>query len=275
MSKFLREAKIGLGLNKNLIPAGMYKYIKDFSILRAEENIEFSFDSGSSEIGIAVFYGNCELYIADKKYELGSRNSVFGTKPPHGFFGAKFPCGFYIPRDTNFSINSRTKLELVVCKGWCEEKTEPKLILPQDIKIMHPGKNNWKREVRIIIGADSPSVNMIIGETLSPAGNWSGTPAHKHDVLNPPHESLHEELYLFKMKTDTDFGIQRSYSPEHKINELMFLKNNSLTFMPWGYHQIVAGPGYPLYYLFFLSGKGKKLIPFVDPKHKWLLGLGG
>jgi len=163
MSKFLREVKIGLGLNKNLIPTGMYEYINDFSILKAEENIEFSFDSGSSEIGIAVLYGNCELYIADKRYELGSRNSVFGTKPPYGFFGTELPCGFYIPRDTNFSINSRTKFELVICKGWCEEKTEPKLILPQDIKVMHPGKDNLKREVRIIIGEDSPSVNMIIG----------------------------------------------------------------------------------------------------------------
>jgi len=251
VSRFLREAKIGWGLRENLIPAGMYEYIKDFFILKAKGDMEVSLDSGSSEIGIVILYGNCELQIAGKKYELGSRDSIFDPKLPYGFFGAKLPCGFYVPRDTNFSINSRTKLELVICKGWCGKKTEPKLILPQDIKVMHPGKDNWKREVRIIIGADSPSVNMIIGETLSPAGNWSGTPAHKHDVLNPPHESLHEELYLFKMKTATDFSIQRSYSPEHKINELMLLKNDSLTFKPWGYHQILAGAGYPLYYLFF------------------------
>jgi 5-deoxy-glucuronate isomerase len=48
------------------------------------------------------------------------------------------------------------------------------------------------------------------------------------------------------------------------------LQDHSLSFMPWGYHQVAAAPGYTLYYSFFLAGKGKSLTGYTDPDHSWI-----
>ena len=109
-----------------------------------------------------------------------------------------------------------------------------------------------------------------MGETVNPPGNWSGTPPHKHEVNDLPEESLHEELYYFKTDKPQGWGIQRTYSPSRGLNKLINLENNTITVMPYGYHQIVAGPGYTLYYLFFLAGKGNDLCPYEDPQHNWI-----
>jgi 5-deoxy-glucuronate isomerase len=144
------------------------------------------------------------------------------------------------------------------------------IIRPEQVKVMQVGRDNWSREVRIIIGPESPSVNMIVGETLNPPGNWSGTPPHKHEGNEARNESLHEELYYFSTDKPQGWGIERLYSPERGVNELIYLKNNIVTFMPWGYHQIVSAPGYTLYYLFFLAGNGKGLSGYEDPDHNWI-----
>lgn len=262
MQEFSRIVHNGQGLNKDLIPTGMFRYIDNFHILRLGDQQEIGLNSGSSEVGIVILSGRCTVKVGDLEYpDLGSRRGVF----------AGIPTGLYIPIDENYNIKGQGNVELTICMGKCQKKTQPALIQPEDVKTMQVGKDNWQREVRLIVGESSPSVNLILGETLNPAGNWSGTPAHKHENMNLPHESCHEELYYFRTKKPNGFGIQRLYSPEREIDEFILLKDNTLTFMPWGYHQIVAGPGYDLYYLFFLSGQGKQLTGFVDPEHKWLI----
>ncbi len=88
------------------------------------------------------------------------------------------------------------------------------------------------------MGPDSPSVNIILGETLNPPGNWSGTPPHKHEIDDLSRESLHEEVYYFRTDKPQGWGIERIYSPERGVNDLLFLQNNSVTFMPWGYTRL-------------------------------------
>ena len=39
--------------------------------------------------------------------------------------------------------------------------------------------------------------------------------------------------------------------------------------MPEGYHPVVAGPGYRLYYLWVLAGERRELLPKDDP-NAWL-----
>ena len=37
-----------------------------------------------------------------------------------------------------------------------------------------------------------------------------------------------------------------------------------------GYHPVVAGPGYDVYYLNFIAGKLRSLANSEDPRHKWI-----
>lgn len=238
----------------------IFNYIKSFSLLSLENKQEQEIKSGDKELGVLVLSGSCDIFVDGKTHQgLGVRESVFSG----------LPSAFYVPINKIVRVISRG-VRLAICACACEKETEFALIRPENVRVMQVGKLNWQREVRMIISKDSPSVNLILGETLNPPGNWSGTPAHRHEKANPPEESSHEELYYFKTDKPQGFGVERIYSPERNVNELIYLKENIVTFMPWGYHQIVAGPGYPLYYLFFLAGKGKDLIGAPEAEHKWI-----
>jgi 5-deoxy-glucuronate isomerase len=248
------------GINKVKITKRLFKFIQGFEIALLKSGQQITLRSRDCEVGIVILKGKCNINIDGKTYKnLGSRVDVFSERPT----------AVYIPLDKEVEILS-FGVELALCYARCQKKKEFAIINPSRIKVTQVGKDNWQRQVSLIIGPDSESVNLIVGETINPPGNWSGTPAHKHEVDNLPFESLHEELYYFRVNRKDGFGIQRFYSPERNINEFIYLCENTVTFIPWGYHQIVAGPGYTLYYLFFLSGKSGKLIGFSDPNHKWI-----
>ena len=113
-----------------------------------------------------------------------------------------------------------------------------------------------------------------IVKTISPPGNWSSFPPHKHGVENPPEETKLEEVYFFKIQPEEGFGMQRLYTDpdldDEGFDEALVLKNNTVTIMPRGYHPVCAAPGYSVYYLWILAGKNRKLIPKEDPQHSWI-----
>lgn len=257
---YFTQLLIKKGINKTEIRKGLFRFIQGFEIVLLDNNERITLKSGNCEVGVVILKGRCNINIDGKTHEnLGSREKIFKERPT----------AIYVPIEKEFEIVSHG-VEIALCYAKCEEEADFSIIGPDKVKVMQVGKDNWQRQVSLIIRPDSQSVNLIVGETINPPGNWSGTPAHKHEIDNPPAESLHEELYYFRCDKKNGFGVERFYSPERGINELIYLKENAVTFMPWGYHQIVAGPGYTLYYLFFLSGKGKELIGCCDPDQKWL-----
>jgi 5-deoxy-glucuronate isomerase len=260
MGNFASELELTNGINRVDLSESNFRFIKEFSVLKLQGDKKYVFEESPYETGLLVLEGGCEIKINGQIEKiLGSRKDVFSGQPTAA----------YIPIHTKFTLKSQSA-SIGLCRAECKEKTEPAIIRPSQVKEMAVGKDNWARKVRMIIGPDSPSVNMLVGETINPPGNWSGTPPHKHEAKIFQKESLHEELYYFKTEKPQGWGIERLYSPDRNINELIYLKENTVTFMPWGYHQIVAGPGYALYYLFFLAGEGKNLSGCEDPDHCWI-----
>ena len=45
---------------------------------------------------------------------------------------------------------------------------------------------------------------------------------------------------------------------------------NDFTIIPYGYHPVAAPPGYDVYYLWFLAGRTRSLLPRDDPAHGWI-----
>lgn len=259
--KFSLQLKAAPGLNQADIRKAGFQYISNFYILSLGNGQEISFKAIGDETGLILLKGKCDISIDGKLYKnIGERRNYFAEKPT----------GIYIPRNKPYVITGHIA-EIVLCSSRCDKDSEFAIIKPAEVKEMEVGKENWKRKVRMILGPQSPSVNLIVGETMNPAGNWSGTPAHKHEHNNHPSESLQEELYYFRTEKPQGFGIERLYSPERNVNELIYLQENTVTLIPWGYHQIVSAPGYALYYSFFLSGPKKELIGYVDPDHKWII----
>ena len=65
------------------------------------------------------------------------------------------------------------------------------------------GAANFSRNFQQILTLagqpDLPARRLIVGETLTPSGNWSTFPPHRHENEDLPREARHEELYFFKV----------------------------------------------------------------------------
>jgi 5-deoxy-glucuronate isomerase len=121
---------------------------------------------------------------------------------------------------------------------------------------------------------------VIACEVITPAGNWSSWPPHKHDVERPGEEAELEEIYYFETEsTDargTDpVGYQRVYSSDadRPIDVLAEVRGGDVVLVPYGWHgPAMAAPDAHLYYLNVMAGPGPARAWLIcdDPAHAWV-----
>jgi 5-deoxy-glucuronate isomerase len=110
---------------------------------------------------------------------------------------------------------------------------------------------------------------MVI-EVYTPGGNWSSYPPHKHDVHDPPREVDLDEIYYYRMNQPEAFAFQHLYSRQNSDERTVKTKDGDAVLVRSGYHPVVAGPGYDVYYLNFLAGSSRTLAVTEDPRHVWI-----
>ncbi len=111
---------------------------------------------------------------------------------------------------------------------------------------------------------------IIACEVLTPGGNWSSYPPHKHDEERDG-ESVLEEVYYFEVANGGP-GYQRVYgTPERPIDVLSEVRSGEIVLVPHGWHgPSMAAPGYDLYYLNVMAGPGARAwLIRDDPEHAW------
>jgi len=126
------------------------------------------------------------------------------------------------------------------------------------------------------------AVRLIVCEVITPAGNWSSYPPHKHDEHVSGHESRLEEIYYFEsasadrsaQRSGDAFGLFSTYSsPAGDIEIDARVHTGDVALVPYGYHgPAVAAPGYDLYYLNVMAGPDpeRKWLISDDPAHAWV-----
>ena len=76
------------------------------------------------------------------------------------------------------------------------------------------------------------------------------------------------------MDPEDGFGMQRIYTGKgaaHQIDEALVVQNGDTVVIPRGYHPVVAGAGYRLYYLWALAGEERRFGSWSDdPRHTWI-----
>ena len=81
------------------------------------------------------------------------------------------------------------------------------------------GYGAQQRTVRPILMATEQAERLLVCEVITPDGNWSSYPPHKHDVDAMPRESLLEETYYHRISPDHGFALQRVYSADGELDE--------------------------------------------------------
>jgi len=117
---------------------------------------------------------------------------------------------------------------------------------------------------------------LIACEVLTPGGNWSSYPPHKHDEAGEGESDL-EEIYYFEVAPSPAGGagsaFQRVYGhPDRPIDVCAEVHSGDVVLIPYGWHgPSMAAPGYDLYYLNVMAGPGaREWLVRDDPVHGWV-----
>ena len=166
---------------------------------------------------------------------------------------------------------AETVCEIAECRVPSEAKLEPRLITPDDVASSLRGGGNASRQIVDIIRPDFPADKLVVIEVYTPGGNWSSYPPHKHDVHNPPTEVDLDEIYYYRIEHPKEgFALQRLYSADKSRDFTVRAQDGDAVLVHSGFHPVVAGPGYNVYYLNFLAGTSRTLSVTEDPNHVWI-----
>ncbi|PIV22468.1 MAG: hypothetical protein COZ69_06045 [Deltaproteobacteria bacterium CG_4_8_14_3_um_filter_45_9] len=181
----------------------------------------------------------------------------------------------YIPCNSKLRIQGNGEVAFFEAPALKEKP--PFYLSSQEVEPVSRGDWIWRRDVTPLISPKNASSNLVIGETYSPPGFWSGTPLHLHDKDQPSSgESGHEEVYYhrFNWKKGTKdqigpYGVQMLMDGK-KLMKAFLIGDRSIFAIPGGCHPVVASPVSELIYLWGLAGRGKELMMRDLPEFTYL-----
>jgi len=223
--------------------------------------------TGDNEYGIILLGGNYSV-----KTDKGSWKTVNGRKDV--FSGIAHT--LYLSRHTSFELTAESELLDIAC-GWCKtDQDHPACFkTPEEAAVEIRGGDNATRQINSLIQPGFDCQRLISVEVYTPSGNWSSFPAHKHDTRKLDNdgnvlEANLEETYFYKIDKPQGFAIQQVYNDDRSMDEIAVARNNDVVLVPQGYHPVVGGHGYNVYYLNFLTGSDQSLANTDDPNHQWV-----
>jgi 5-deoxy-glucuronate isomerase len=217
-------------------------------------------NTGERELCLVFLSGKGRVIVGGKEFgELGGRTSPFDGPP----------AAVYIPAHTDWRVTATTRLELAGCSAPGGRNYEARVLdIPAQIT---RGTGSNTRYVTNILPETEPAHSLLVVEVITPGGNTSSYPPHKHDTDNLPHESLLEETYYHRLNPPQGFAMQRVYTNDRSLDEALVIEDGDVTLVPRGYHPVAAVHGYDLYYLNTMAGPRRTWKFHNAAEHEWLL----
>ena len=231
-----------------------------FFVRRLQPNDIYRASTEQEEAVFVLLGGTCRADWGQGTQSMGKRANVFDG----------FPYSLYLPPGHSVSFTAQTACEIAECRVPSTASLEPKLITPAGVATSLRGGGNVSRQIVDVIPPGFPADKLIVVEVYTPGGNWSSFPPHKHDVHNPPAEVDLDEIYYYRMKGPGAFALQHLYSGENSSGQTVQAHDGDAVLVRNGYHPVVAGPGYDVYYLNFLAGSSRTMAVTEDPQHVWI-----
>ena len=113
--------------------------------------------------------------------------------------------------------------------------------------------------------------SLLVVEVITPSGNWSSYPPHKHERDALPEESLLEETYYHRIHPPQGYAVQRVYTDDRSLDETVLVEDRDVVLVPRGYHPVGAAHGYDLFYLNVMAGPVRSWKFTMAPDHAHLV----
>jgi 5-deoxy-glucuronate isomerase len=227
-------------------------------VRRLQPGDVFQTRTADEEAAFVILGGTCVADWGLGPVHVGKRKNVFDG----------LPYALYLPAQCFVSFSAETVCEIAECRVPSKAKLEPKLVTPRDVASSLRGGGNASRQIVDVVPPAFPADRLMVIEVYTPGGNWSSYPPHKHDVHNPPSEVDLDEIYYYRIQRE-GFALQQLYGGEDAKDQTLKSLDGDAVLVHSGYHTVVAGPGYDVYYLNFLAGSARALAVTED-QHAWI-----
>jgi 5-deoxy-glucuronate isomerase len=232
------------------------------------------FDTGESEWVVLPLSGACTVSCDGEVFDLAGRRGVFSRVTDFA----------YAPRDATVTVTSQRGGRFALCGARATRRLPARYGPAEGVQVELRGAGQASRQVNNFCTPSTFEADkMIAVEVITPGGNWSSFPPHKHDEKGPD-ESRLEEVYYFE--ADSPYpagragacGYQRVYGsgPGKEIDVCAEVRSGDAILIPHGWHgPAMAAPGYDLYYLNVMAGPDPDRAWKIcdDPAHTWVRGL--
>jgi 5-deoxy-glucuronate isomerase len=230
-----------------------------FFVHRLQPGDVFRTRTENEEAAFVILGGTCLADWGEGPRLAGKRKNVFDG----------LPYTIYIPAKNQVSFTAETICEIAECRVPSTARLEPRLITPREVASSLRGGGNASRQIVDVMPPAFPADKLMVIEVYTPGGNWSSYPPHKHDVHNPPYEVDLDEIYYYRIQNG-GFALQHLYGGEDDVEQVVKARDGDVVLVHSGYHAVVAGPGYDVYYLNFLAGSARALSVTEDAERTWI-----
>ena len=206
--------------------------------------------------------GSCRVEVAARSFEVEGRTGVFDRISDFVF----------VPAGAEAVVSSERGGEFAIPQARATRPLEPVHVPAHAVQVEIRGGGIATRQVNNFMSADAFEAERLIAvEVLTPDGNWSSFPPHKHDEHTADEVPL-EEIYYFRIRGQGGFAVHRTYTLDREIDETVTVRDGDTFLIPRGYHgPSIAMPGHPMYYLNVMAGPAERAWRVcLDPAHEWL-----
>ena len=243
-------------------------------VLRLAPGAAHTWPTGADELLVLPLSGSAEVTCDGDTFGLEGRPDVFSRVTDFA----------YAPRDATVTVRSAGGGAFALPSARCSRRLPPRYGAAQDVPVELRGAGQASRQVNNFCAPEAFDCDKLIAvEVLTPGGNWSSYPPHKHDQARPAQageagekeagEAELEEIYYFET---SGLAYQRVYgTAERPIDVLAEIGAGDVVLIPHGWHgPSIAAPGYDLYYLNVMAGPAdERAWRFCDdPAHAWVRG---
>ena len=189
---------------------------------------------------------------------------------------ARVPDYLYVPHDSTLELTSAAGGEVAIATAPARRRRPATLLRADDVALEVRGAGRASRQV---VNFLTPEVDvpdrLCCCEVLTPTGNWSSYPPHKHDDASNGIEAELEEIYFFRVEGEHGFGAHRTYDLVEGWDVTVTVRTDDVFLVPRGFHgPCMASPDAAMWYLNVLAGPGAERSMAIsdDPAHAWIRG---
>ncbi len=262
MSHLLKRPFGRHGKVHQITPASAgWRYV-GFSLYRLRAGERAGEATGGDEVILVMVEGKARVTAAGQDWgSLGERMDVFEKTPPH--------C-LYVPSGQSWQVKATTDCVIAVCAAPGHGGHEARRIGPDGIALTRRGEGTNTRWINnIAMEGEDYCDSLLVTEVFTPAGNWSSYPSHRHDEDDFPRITYLEETYYHRLNPADGWAVQRVYTDDGSLDEVMAVRDGDVTCVPRGHHPCGAPYGFELYYLNVMAGPRRnwRFVPAPEVKH--------